>query len=984
MSQLVKYRLLFFLFVVSGFAGLIYESIWSHYLKLFLGHAAYSQALVLGIFMGGMALGAWLSGKLLFRKLNLLHTYALVEMFIGIMGLFFHDIFQWVMNISFIHVIPALVEPGLVQLYKWSLGSLLILPQSILLGATFPLMTNGLLRMRPDLPGRSISILYFANSIGAAIGVLAGGFYLIAKVGMPGTILTAGIINILIALAVYLIAKGQATTVSANRQETGKSIPQLILWASFLTGAASFIYELVWIRMLSMVLGASTHSFELMLSAFITGLAFGGLWIRNHIDRLDNPVQFVAVVQILKCLAALGTLILYDHTFDLMGFLIRALNMNEDSYLLFNLGSHFIALIVMLPATFLAGMTLPLFTLILLKNNYGEQSVSHIYVSNMLGAISGILFVIFIGMPVLGLKGSMLTGNGIDILLGFVLLLSAGASQRRYAVIALSSCVFLLISFFSALDPKRMSSSVFRHGRTIQPEDVEVVFHKDGKTSTVTILKYQNGVKTMLTNGKPDASIDMDESRQGESDGDEITQVLLAAIPLAIHPDARKVANIGMGSGMTSHTVLLWPEVQQLDTIEIESEMIAGAQHFRPKVELAFTDPRSTIHIEDAKTFFSLSRDKYDLIISEPSNPWVSGVSSLYTREFYERIRNSLNHDGYLVQWLHLYEMNSLLVFSVLKSLSEHFGDFHIYATNNFDVVIVARAQGQVGPIQNVIFELDSMQEELSRLGINSQQDFNARYLANRWLLEPLFASQGIQPNSDYFPILDLYAPKARFMRESVTLLTDLKRSPVPVTRYILQPVSVDATNVSPFSEYNYTRHAGQAQEILQQITREDLLASEAGTEDMLNVEYMRFAARSCINDGQSNLWIQQFYALIKSTMPYLSSTEMEIIIEHIRPVCPGGLPQYQQHWLDLISMVNNRAHDQVIKLTRLLLEEQDNSLLEEQRFLLALQLLSLFMQDRHEEFLESFNHHAGPLFGGSPLPFEIEILHKHVMAQRN
>ena len=967
--------------MISGFAGLIYESIWSHYLKLFLGHAAYSQALVLGIFMGGMAIGALLAAKLLPRKLNLLHAYALVEMLIGIMGLFFHDVFQWVMDISFNYVVPALAEPGLVQLYKWSLGSLMILPQSILLGATFPLMTNGLLRMRSDLPGRSISILYFANSIGAAIGVLVGGFYLIARVGMPGTILTAGIINILIALAVYVIAKGQITTVSATRQETGKSIPLLILWASFLTGAASFIYELVWIRMLSMVLGASTHSFELMLSAFITGLAFGGLWIRNHIDRLGNPLQFVAIVQILKCLAALSTLILYDYTFDLMGFLIRALNVNEDSYLLFNLGSHFIALIVMLPATFLAGMTLPLFTLILLKNNYGERSVSHIYVSNMLGAISGILFVIFIGMPVLGLKGSMLAGNGIDILLGFVLLLSAGASQRRYAVIVLSSCVFLLISFFSALDPKRMSSSVFRHGRTIQPEGVEVVFHKDGKTSTVTILKYQNGVKTMLTNGKPDASIDMGESRQGESDGDEITQVLLAAIPLAIHPEARRVANIGMGSGMTSHTVLLWPGVQQLDTIEIEAEMVEGAQHFRPKVELAFTDPRSTIHIEDAKTFFSLSRDKYDLIISEPSNPWVSGVSSLYTEEFYERIKKSLNHDGYLVQWLHLYEINSTLVFSVLKALSEHFADFHIYATNNFDVVIVAKAAGRVGPIQNAIFELDGMQKELSRLGLKSLQDFEARYLANRWLLEPIMASQGIQSNSDYYPILDLYAPKARFMRESVTMLAELKRSPVPVARYLLQSTDFEVTEISPFNEYNYTLRAVKAIDILQQIGRVDSQPTESGNLHTLNVEYMRYAARTCPPPEQVNLWIQQLYELLQSTLPYLGSTEMENILEHIRPACPSGLPQSMEHWLELISMINKGEHDQIIKLTGLLLDKQEDSLLEVQRYLLALRLLSLFIQERHSDFIDSFNKFTGPLFGTRPLPFEIEVLHKHVMA---
>src|SRR3972149_847688 len=185
MSQLIKYRILFFLFVISGFSGLIYESIWSHYLKLFLGHAAYSQTLVLTIFMGGMALGAWVAGRMLTRDIRLLYAYALVELIIGMAGIAFHPVFQMVMDVSFNTIIPAISDPIVMHVYKWTVGSALLLPQSILLGATFPLMSNALLRIRPDLPGRSISLLYFGNSIGAAAGVLVCGFYLIAKTGMP-------------------------------------------------------------------------------------------------------------------------------------------------------------------------------------------------------------------------------------------------------------------------------------------------------------------------------------------------------------------------------------------------------------------------------------------------------------------------------------------------------------------------------------------------------------------------------------------------------------------------------------------------------------------------------------------------------------------------------------------------------------------------------------------------------------------------------
>src|SRR5678816_2999177 len=158
----------FALFTISGFAGLIYQSIWSHYLKLFLGHAAYAQTLVLAIFMGGMAGGAWGASRLSPRLRDLLLAYALIEAAIGIASLFFHEIFIAMTALAFDHVVPALGSPGAVQAFKWSLAAALILPQSVLLGATFPLMTGGVLRARPERAGYVVAMLYFTNSLGAA------------------------------------------------------------------------------------------------------------------------------------------------------------------------------------------------------------------------------------------------------------------------------------------------------------------------------------------------------------------------------------------------------------------------------------------------------------------------------------------------------------------------------------------------------------------------------------------------------------------------------------------------------------------------------------------------------------------------------------------------------------------------------------------------------------------------------------------------
>ena len=206
----------FALFTASGFAGLIYQSIWSHYLKLFLGHAAYAQTLVLAIFMGGMALGAWLVSRYTLRIRNLLLGYAAAELGIGVLAIVFHGVFNattgWALNSLF----PAMGGSGAVDFVKWLIASLLILPASVLLGTTFPLMSGGVMRLYPESGGRALAMLYFTNSLGAAIGVLASGFILIGAVGLPGTILTAGLMNIALALAVWAIATRLLPTVAPD------------------------------------------------------------------------------------------------------------------------------------------------------------------------------------------------------------------------------------------------------------------------------------------------------------------------------------------------------------------------------------------------------------------------------------------------------------------------------------------------------------------------------------------------------------------------------------------------------------------------------------------------------------------------------------------------------------------------------------------------------------------------------------------------
>ena len=289
--------LLFPLFFLSGFSGLIYESIWSHYLKLFLGHAAYAQTVVLIVFIGGMAIGAWICGRFAPRIRNPLLAYAAAEFVIGWCAIAFHRVFVGATDWAYATLLPATCSAEGWCLSSWILAAALILPQSVLLGTTFPLMTSGILRALPQDPGRRIGLLYFLNSFGAVFGVLASAFLLIPTIGLPGASMTAGLLNVLLALGVYLIARRSgipAPAPPAPRSAGNGASPGLLLWVALLTGLSSFVYEIVWIRMLSLVLGSSTHAFELMLASFILGLALGGAWIRGRVDGRRDPRRFPA------------------------------------------------------------------------------------------------------------------------------------------------------------------------------------------------------------------------------------------------------------------------------------------------------------------------------------------------------------------------------------------------------------------------------------------------------------------------------------------------------------------------------------------------------------------------------------------------------------------------------------------------------------------------------------------------------------------
>ena len=804
--------LLTLVFILSGAAGLMYEAIWSRYLGLFVGHSAYAQVIVLVIYMGGMSAGAALAAHRSVRIKDPLIGYAIIEVVVGVLGLFFHEIFEATTTFAYASIFPSLAGGIALTAVKWTLASLLILPQAVLLGMTFPLMTAGFLRRvssdGKEHSGRVLGILYFANSLGASAGVLFAGFYLIRLVGLPGTIVAAAIINIVVGLAVFgavRLTEEAATVPSAPTPPepvpvplaATESSPDLLqapagatpvakpefeltfLWRVLLivaagTALSSFVYEIAWVRMLSLVLGSATHSFELMLSAFILGLALGAFWVRNRADTFRDPIRALAVTQWAMGALAVLTLMAYLSSFGWMAFFIQALDQNAEGYRIFTLAKYGIAMAVMLPATFCAGITLPLITRILISAGGGEKSIGAVYSVNTLGSIVGVVLAALVLMPLVGLKTLLIAGGVIDMALGTWLMFLAGRKNpetRRFAVGLIGATVIVALggAINANFDRGVLISGVFRYGTAPKPgERTGIVFYEDGRTASVSVRKSSDDSYSIATNGKPDASLSADwfdtttNRATARLDGDESTQVLLPLTTLAHMPKAENAAVIGNGSGMSSHFLLASTALKSLVTIDIEPEMINGSRIFYPVNKRVFDDPRSQFVHDDAKSFFAASNRKFDLILSEPSNPWVSGVSGLFTDEFYQRIRTYLTPNGVFGQWLHLYEIDDALVLSVIKAVHKNFPSYNIYMTADVDILIVASNLPQLPTPDWSIYQVPEIVADLRRFHTITPEAAQGTLLASRDALAQLIGD-GTGANSDFYPLLDLNTEQARY-----------------------------------------------------------------------------------------------------------------------------------------------------------------------------------------------------------------------------
>jgi spermidine synthase len=629
----------------------------------------------------------------------------------------------------------------------------------------------------------------------------------------------------------------------------------------------------------------------------------------------------------------------------------------------------------MLPATICAGMTLPIITYYLISQGYGEGAIGKTYASNTIGAIVGVLLAVQVIMPLLGVKNVIIIGALIDVMLGLFLLWHVGSkvSRRRWSYIAvIFGGLFLVFIFFVHLDVDKMASGVFRTGQA--KSNTKLIFHEDGKTASVDVRQTLDAERIIIsTNGKPDGAI----GSAGSFASDEPTQVLIGALPWGMNEKARTVATIGMGTGMTGHVLLSVPTLESVDTIEIEPAIVKGARFFGNAVANIFKDSRSHIYIEDAKTFFTNNKKKYDLIISEPSNPWVSGVAGWFSREFYHLIRGYINEDGLFVQWIHLYEISTPLVASVMKAIAENFDDYDIYLMTNDDLLIVAGKNLQNRKPGEKMFHMPALKAELARIGIANTQDFRIRYLGNKRILDPLFQSYEIPPNSDFYPILDLNAVHDRFMSLSAQEVNSIRSVTAPLMEILkVEKIPAQSFPVTRADYLDAARKARQALAIYEYFNNShsnqknnSVTMNKASTQIVRNIRTIR---NQCQPDQLVDGWLSYLHSLAQITIPYLSPKQMAVIWKDIESSgCYTHLPDPIKNWINMYKAFSYRDYDKSLQYSMKLLREGEIKASSENNYLLMVAMLSNIALNNNAGVRDLYNRYDNMI---AP-PIEIRLL---------
>lgn len=778
-------------FVLSGATGLIYEVLWARMLGLVFGATTLAVSTVLAAFMGGLALGSALAGRLANRVQRPVRAYGLLEIGIAVYALAVPLLFSVVDNLY--AVIWQNFHPSffVFSLWRFLLSCVMLLVPTTLMGATLPLLTAALGRSAGPRT-TSITKLYTRNLAGAICGCVAAGFLLLPILGVRTTIYTASLINILIGVVAILgdrrskVTGPKAEPTNPTPEETeddgslvdrGLGSTRFWLFAAFVSGFVTISIQVAWTRILAMIIGSSTYAFSIVVALFLLGLSAGAFLIGRR-EQAAGLRTTLMKVELFTAISLILSLVVVNR---IPGLLITTgLRLNIGSWVgLLVLQIFSVTLLVLFPA-FLMGTVMPLVLVWTGRHAAGEsvKLVGRSYAVNTVGAIAGAFAAGFFLIPKINTRFTIVFAAALCVVVAAVAYEPKGEGRDRDIGRGLAAggavAVIVLMFFFAprmnladlsigAFDSlvrviaKTRGETADHASRQNQTEIHSLLMYEEGPTSTVSVRQDWD-VISMAINGRTNASDREDMS----------TQVMLGQLPLLLAPRTKNALVVGYATGVTAGS-MLQSSVENLECVELEPATVRGSRFFEHVNNKPLNDPRMHLIIDDARTYLRVTPQRYDIIVSEPSHPWVPGVANLFTREFFELGRDRLADEGVFVQWLQIYQLSTESLRSVLGTFHNVFPHVLVFrvegATKGKDLLLIG-SRSPLAIDQLMARGGERMRDgrvstELARVNIRSEADLRAWYVCDESHLGPAVA--GAMINTDDNMHIETTVPREAF-----------------------------------------------------------------------------------------------------------------------------------------------------------------------------------------------------------------------------
>jgi len=719
------------LFVGSGAAALIYEVVWFQMLQLSLGSSAVSMGVLLGVFMGGMGLGSWMFPKKVDKQHHPLKVYAYLELGIGACGMLVLLIVPLLGG-----VYTAIAGTGQFSVFLRGLvAALVLLPPTLMMGATLPAIAR---YVETTPKGVSwMGFFYGGNIAGAVIGTLLAGFYLLRVHDMVVATFVAVVFNIAVAGLALLLAKSapyELTGVNVNDPvvEPGARVVYIAIALSGLTALAS---QVIWARVLSLLIGATVYTFSLILAVFLVGLGIGSSLGSSMASSLKHPRVALGWVQMLLCVA-----LAYAAYMTTASMPFWPINPSISSDIFFNFQLDLMrAAFVVLPGAILWGMSFPLaLASVAEKGQDPARLVGGVYAANTAGAIVGALLASLLAIAMIGSQNAQMVLIGVSAISGLMLLAShadeSGTGKSQLATMTMLVLVTAGAGLLARSVPP-MPGLLVAYGRYAATwvGQNEIIYTGEGMTASVAVSRTPNGVLNYHNAGKVQASSEPQDMR---------LQRMLGHMTTLIPDNPKTVVVIGCGAGVTAGAVSIDPVLTQVTIAEIEPLVPrVVSTYFSEHNFDVIRNPKVRVHLDDARHFLLTTKEKFDAITSDPLDPWVKGAATLYSREFFEVVKSRLNPGGVVTLFVQLYESSDAAVKSEIATFLEAFPQGVVFANTingqGYDLVLVGQLDPKPIDVDRVQTRLSdpanaAIARSLAEIGIYSAVDLFGTYGGRR------------------------------------------------------------------------------------------------------------------------------------------------------------------------------------------------------------------------------------------------------------